>query len=103
MPLMDNKGSRGQVRYPIARDIERVSNSIILFVATSCGARKREYCYEEGSFRGGEAIRKLIDTPKMKGRIKDRRKRIEELLPAWGDAQRGVDGARHWPWRQSTW
>jgi hypothetical protein len=33
-----------------------------------------------------EAIRKLIDTAKMKGHIKDRRKRIEELLSAWEDA-----------------
>jgi len=34
---------------------ERDSNSLSACLATSCGLRKREYCYEEGSFRGGAA------------------------------------------------
>ena len=43
-------------RVPIVFDTERDSNSATAYAASSYDNRKREYCYEEGSFRGGAGL-----------------------------------------------
>ena len=60
-PLLtrDRKSSK---RVPIVFATERDSNSVSRFATGACDIRKREYCYEEGSFRGADfSAAKLAD------------------------------------------
>ena len=54
-------------RVPSERATERDSESAILAGETGYSVRKREYCYEEGSFRGAfHSASKLADNPLTK-------------------------------------
>jgi hypothetical protein len=51
-----NQQPKSSRRVPFDFATERDSNSVTAAATDTCVNRQREYCYEEGSFRGGAPL-----------------------------------------------